>query len=421
MKIGVMTSQVGLVAALVFVTQSARAHDGPEPKEASGSSAPAPAAAEPAMVTVAGETTETKDEPVAAKTESEKKEPDVPFRGSVFFFDQSMTTQTAHADTSPQLSYVPLYEWWFSFRPRWYFTKANPEKPQFYVSGRWDMTKELTNNQPTDNYREDVFGDVWLNAIYQQPLLGISKGTSFTIGPQFLLPVSKESQANGYYVQAGITTGLKQVLELNGESASALNNLTLKVGAWYNHPFSQATTPVAPFFGYTRQDTEGRTFISDQVRGSTLTNHSLLTSAVAALQVTKKFAVSLSGILINKWHYAPKQDATVVPLANGSVSVPPGANDQQHTVDTWMIASLDYDLIDELSLSLGYYNLASELAPNGQRRGIVGSDNIWWSPDARFFFTITANLDAIYLRATGGNKTDEPKKAARLAPPGLQF
>jgi hypothetical protein len=87
-----------------------------------------------------------------------------------------------------------------------------------------------------------------------------------------------------------------------------------------------------------------------------------------------------------------------------------------------MILAFDYDLIDEMSLALGYYNLATELAPNGQRRGIIGGDNIWWSPDARFFFTVTANLDAIYLRAAG-KTADEPKKTARpkSPPPGLQF
>ena len=86
--------------------------------------------------------------------------------------------------------------------------------------------------------------------------------------------------------------------------------------------------------------------------------------------------------------------------------------DTQYTVNTWFIASVDYDLLDEVSLGLGYYNLANEIGPDGQRRGIVGKDNIWWSPDARVFFDITANIDKLYDLASGKKKASGEKKAA---------
>ena len=72
------------------------------------------------------------------------------------------------------------------------------------------------------------------------------------------------------------------------------------------------------------------------------------------------------------------------------------AGDTQYTPNTWFIADVDYTLFDELDLSLGYYNLAGEIAPDGQRRGLFGSDNVFWSPDARVFFDITANLDVLF-------------------------
>ncbi len=53
-------------------------------------------------------------------------------------------------------------------------------------------------------------------------------------------------------------------------------------------------------------------------------------------------------------------------------------------------------MCDEIDLSLGYYNLANAIAPDGQRRSLFGADNVWWSPDARVFFDITANLDALF-------------------------
>jgi hypothetical protein len=54
--------------------------------------------------------------------------------------------------------------------------------------------------------------------------------------------------------------------------------------------------------------------------------------------------------------------------------------------------SLDYDAIDEMTVSLGYYNQTSQIGPDGTRR------NPLYSPDARFFLTLTGNLDVIYER-----------------------
>jgi hypothetical protein len=345
-----------------------------------------------------------KDEAAAAPAE-EKKESTLPFRGSTLTFDQSMTTQTAHVETSPQLSYVPLYEWWISFRPRWYLSE------HWVLSSRMDYYKELTNSDNgRTNYREDIFGDIWLNAAYTSAIPATSKNTRGSVGVRTLFPTSKESQANGYYVQAGLTASGEQKVPLKGGSASFLNSAKFGVGAWYNHPFSRATTPVSDSFSYTRQDTEGRSFVSDQVRGSTLVNHSLMTNAGATLQITPKLDFRFDAILINQWHYAPKSD-TSVPIAGGTASVPRSADDQQHTVNTWMIFNFDYSVVDEVTLSLGYYNLANELAPNGQRRGLVGGDNIWWSPDARFFFDVTLNLDYVYEWARG-SKADAKAAAA---------
>jgi hypothetical protein len=65
-------------------------------------------------------------------------------------------------------------------------------------------------------------------------------------------------------------------------------------------------------------------------------------------------------------------------------------------VNTWLTAALSYDVNDALAVSAGYYNLANQLAPYGTRR------NPAWSPAARFFLTVTGNLDAIYRRLAPG-------------------
>lgn len=160
----------------------------------------------------------------------------------------------------------------------------------------------------------------------------------------------------------------------------------------------RATTPTSPSFFYLRQDTEGRSFTSDQIAATTNTVHALTLSAHAEMQITPKVGVKLDEIFINDWHYAPTGNVTV-PIAGGTTAVPRSPIDQQFLETSWFIAGIDYDVIDELTLTLGYYNLQNYLSYQGEHRTLFGSDNIWWSPDARFFFTVTANLDAIYARA----------------------
>jgi hypothetical protein len=121
-------------------------------------------------------------------------------------------------------------------------------------------------------------------------------------------------------------------------------------------------------------------------------------------------------IFINQWHYIP-QDHGIATTSTGPVTVPRSANDEQFTQNTWLLATLDYELFAELDLSLGYYDLANYIAPDGQRRGLFGSDNVWWSPDARVFFTVTANLDALYDDALHHRYSKRAAQSARA--PGI--
>lgn len=378
-----------------------------EPAGPSGPSAPQTAPAAGASITIGGGSTEqAKDEPSTGKLEEKKEEKLNPLTGSVFFFDQSMTTQTAHLDTSPQLSYVPLYEWWFSFRPRWNFSK------HLSYTLRLDYTKEMTNNQETTSYREDAFGDIWNTLRYKTALSekGALKHTDVSSTLLLKVPTSKESQDAGIYATPGLGAGIKQTVPLNGESAKALNEMHVGLSALYSHPFAHTTTGTNGNLTVNRQDTEGRSFVSDQLKGTGLTNHSLLSVLDTGLQITPKLSVTADMILIQNWHYVPKEAS--VATATGSVAVPRASDSTNLAVSTWFLASVDYDLIDELSLSLGYYNLANAIGPDGQRRGVVGHDNIWWSPDARVFFTITANLDKIYdtIARVRDDKTKEPSR-----------
>ncbi len=313
-----------------------------------------------------------------------------PLRGSTLMLEQSMTTQTAQIQPSPAQSYVPLYELWLSFRPRYYFDD------HWSVRARFDYTKELTNNQTTTFYREDVFLDTWTDLVYSTKLEQLWPGTRASLGVRALWPTSKSSQANGTFVTLGALGGVLHKFEIRGEDAPSFSDFHLALNFTYLHPFTNATTPTQyGDFQHARQDVgvDDHSIISDQVQGLTNVDHQLLLVLDGGVQITPKLSLTLDWVLINQWHYAPTNSG--ITIANAQVN-PPLTGDTQYTPNTWLIADVDYTLFDEIDLSLGYYNLAGEIAPDGQRRGLFGGDNIFWSPDARVFFDITANLDVLF-------------------------
>jgi hypothetical protein len=331
------------------------------------------------------------------------------FRQSTFTFDQSISTQTADVGLAPQ-SYVPLYEIWLSFRPRYHFDE------HWSVRGRFDYTKELTNSESTTYYREDVFGDIWTDLVYGTKLDQLWRGTTVQLGARALWPTSKASQGNGTYVTLGLTGGASHTFDIKGPAASTLNSAHVSLTFAYLHPFTDATTPTDyGAFAYTRQNVDGFSFISDQLTGQTLPEHVLWAILDTGLQVTPRLSLTGDVVIINEWHYGPT--GTVhVPISGGSVAVPPPIGDNQYIEDTWLLANVSYLLFDELSLSVGYYNLANSIAPDGQTRGLWGPDNIWWSPSARLFFDITANLDVLFDDARGRHQFTTKQASAAPRP-----
>ena len=64
---------------------------------------------------------------------------------------------------------VPSYQWWFSFRPRYYIKK------NVSLRLRTDLTMEWTNGGADTTYqREAQFGDMWLDLAYNPPSFGAS-------------------------------------------------------------------------------------------------------------------------------------------------------------------------------------------------------------------------------------------------------
>jgi hypothetical protein len=330
------------------------------------------------------------------------KGPD-PIRGSTFLFDQSLSTQAAHVEPTPQQSYVPFYGWWLSLRPCWHFND------KLRLQGRFDYYKEFTNNQQTTLYREDVFGDIWTDLVYQTPLAADEpwKNTEVSLGLRALWPTSKQSQGAGTYVTLGALAGVSQTLPIFGDGSRFLEDAWVGLRLRYLHPFTNATTPTSyGNFSYVRQNVDGFSFVSDQLQGQTTVNHELWAILDAGLQITPRLDLAFSLVWIDQWHYPPP--AASVDTLTGPVSVPRNG-DQQFTQLLWDTIAIDYDLFDEVQLGLGYYNLTNSIGPDGRSRSpfTAGQDNVFWSPDARIFFDVSANLDRIYEDAVGRHKFGE--------------
>jgi hypothetical protein len=209
-----------------------------------------------------------------------------------------------------------------------------------------------------------------------------------------IIPTDKAARDSGQILGAGASAGVSQTFPLLGSSARACRGARLGFAAIYNRPFDRATAPVNDSIHQLRQDVAGRTVISDQLRGEMNVNNALTLSFSGDIQLLRRLSVAASYVLLNAWVNAPS-DVPICSTLTGCVTPMSISDPTTYRASTWLTASLGYELFDELSLSVGYYNLASQIAPDGTRR------NPFWSPNARVFLTVVGNLDAIYERLRG--------------------
>jgi hypothetical protein len=370
--------------AIVTVASLAAAHGEDANPAAAGSQAPA------ASDTSAPSTTPNADKgPAPSGVSAEMEKPKLPWRGTILLFDQSVSTQTVGVGKDYQ-SADPTYEWWFAFKPRYVLYES---KKSTFSLGLWtNLYLELTNSDSTTTSQEPVIGSTSFTAPFSHVLID-SGGyrTSFNIGPRITLPTDVSSRNEGIYIGLGASSGVSQSIPLAGKGAKAFNSMSFSASAAYSHSLSKATQAVDSNLGRTRQDAAGRTFFSDQLGSGMFAQHRLNASFSGNLQVTPRLGLGLTYVILEAWAYRPPYTQICV-TSTGCVT-PEHVNDPQiFRVTPWALASLDYDATDELSVSLGYYNQTNQIGPEGVRRGP------FWSPEARIFFTLTGNLDAIYER-----------------------
>src|SRR5262249_48359762 len=154
--------------------------------------------------------------------------------------------------------------------------------------------------------------------------------------------------------------------------ASLFPNARVGLSGTYGHPFSRAKVAVNNDIRVLRSGLGSRTVISDVLRGSMNVTYSLAVALSGDIQITQSLDFSASYSMLNSWvHSTPE---TCVPIATGCAPVQTVDNPTRFRASNWLVLSLDYDLTDEVVLSAGYYNLASQTGLDAQLRDPL------WSP-----------------------------------------
>ena len=367
----IASAAFSLAAVITLATSSAAAHDEP-----GGGSVGGP------TVSGGSEGSATGDKGTTESEKKEEKKEKSAFRGSMLLVDQSMTT--SFIDRHAYLSHdqVSLAELWIS--PRVYYYPSDHIK----LGARFDFFTEETNTQDTTTLKhETVYGDPWLTAGYSDAakFLNGNEATRWAVGLTLRPPLSKTSRGQGQYFAFGPSANLAWAVDINGPKAKFLQGFSLSAGVSYSHAFTRYKTAV-PFgsFQTNATDTNGNATVSDQVRSSTLAGNSIVASVSAALDIIENMELSASMILIDNFVYG------VTPSSVESNPVGTVDSSTHLRTLTWFLVSLDYDVVKELGLSVGYYSLSSNIAEDSSRR------NVFYGPDARVFFSLTAHLDTIY-------------------------
>lgn len=335
--------------------------------------------------------------------------------GTVMFFDQSVNSEALGVGKDYQ-SRNPSFQLWFSVRPR--ITIYNSPKDKVNATARLDITKELTNSDSTTQYRESELGDAWFNVSYAHTFVRRNGwSTTLSTGPRVLAPTSKASQNNNVYITLGGGFGLLQTFPINRGSEWFSSGRVL-ASAYYTHSFTEGTTP-----GFANDDVaknNQRTTLAGsggvsplasiptQSSGRFLFQHQILSVLDTGVQITSKLGFTFDTILIQRWNATFPTDScvrvansqTCDPVKSAQTTGEDGTQTdlkpQNYTLAAYLLASIDYQLTDELNLSANYYNFANTLGPSGKLQ------NPFYAPEgARFSLTATIGLDSLYERVVG--------------------
>jgi hypothetical protein len=392
------------VAATIVVAAPSASATAPAPRAPEPATTPSTDGSNGVTVTLGNGSGDKRDDGVKkTEGEKEKEKPFNPFRGSTFLVDQSATVNSFLRDS--QQSYQPLTETWLSARLSYSFDK------HWKVGLRQDFFLEETDSEGTTNLRNQWhLGDMWLTGGYSDKasFINDNPGSRWSVGAIIRPPTSPESQANGAYLGTGLNAALNWAFDVNKKS-KWFSEASISPTVSYSHNWTRCTTPCTDAVtsqGANSVGANGQAVVSDQLRSGTLAGDSLIYALNGDLTIYDKLSLSASMIFISQFAYAPTPYTFNGGSAYGTgpgYTVPTSPNDQTTRTISWFLVDANYDLMDEVSLSVGYYNMRSIVSPGGAYANPLGS------PDSRFFFDVVVHLDALYMDAWGN-------RAARKVP-----
>lgn len=316
--------------------------------------------------------------------EAEKDEALPPYRNSVVSWEHNVSAQTLGIGDDPQ-SLNPSYTMGLALRPRYYLV----DRPGNYLSVRAEagVYREFTDSDTTTRRGEWSFVNTDLSLVYVRRLAGRADndGTLGELRPITLtLPTSRASFESGRYFAPGVLLGVTHAAPLlRGRVKPDLAG-SVRVAAGYKRWFARATVPTNPSLERVRLTTDGRSLPGDQLSGASLTRDELTLSTRFRLAFGSVVAWSADFGFQPAWKYDVQESVEVCGVVvTGCATVQVGEDDSRYLVRTQFNTELSFQLVESLSLEVGYGSVANQLGPDGRRRGI------FYNPDAGFYVSLS--------------------------------
>jgi len=315
----------------------------------------------------------------------------LPWHDTYIYWDNAVTASTLGVGQNYQTR-NPVYEMTFGFRPRYYFV----ENDRVTISARADLgvLSERTNSDTTTTQGEWSATDFEFWGAYSN-ILRQSKSdlTELAIRlPRLTLPTSKVSQDTGKILALGVRVGGREEIVLAGRDARFFSSIELLGKIDYGYQFTSSQVPVNGALERIRMGDDGRSIVSDQLGGATLAQQGAVFGIASWVHVHPRVNWISALELRSAWKYPVKHDTRICGVVLTGCTEASGVSDPQtRSALTYFQTEFWGRLTDTLELTLGYANLATQLAPDGRRR------SVFYSPDARFYLTLNVYLDHLFV------------------------
>ncbi|MFO0590022.1 MAG: hypothetical protein U0441_20940 [Polyangiaceae bacterium] len=345
-------------------------------------------------------------------TSTEKPKP-LRWRGTTLEWYQYANTQYFGVGSpyggSQDFSYVHL----FRFAPQFYLVDL-PKDKLTVAATLWGSV-EATNSNLTTYKNEFEVRDTPINLKYtrtalQSPDVEGETPEFFTktgIGGGITLPTSKASIAYRY-LALNLSGNVSQQIALKGTKSDLFPNLNVNLSAAYAHAFNKTNVPTGGSTVYQRQDLSGNALVDNQFGKYVLATDTLLLGAALTLPIYKDLTFAASYRYWMRWK--PNATDACVQTSTGCAypeKIPGGAT--TFSADTILDVSLGYTFFDVLEAAIGYSNWRNSIGESGLLS--TPQSNPFYSTEATFYLDLTANIDAIYSKASGRDKKTVAKGA----------